>query len=212
MNLFLNTISEKAKLILFDDKKEIKSEFDFQILGNESEKLIWIIDDFLKRNNIDYKDLENLVVVAGPWSFTWIRTIVLLVNTINFVIKKNITTLNYFDLFDSYPIVKSSSKRDSFFKKDKNSEVEIIKNENILEYLSKNNITKIYWENKNLTPPLAPPLQEGNNKKSPLLGGDLEGGILEIFENIDYSAIIKKIKFDNKKIAQAIYIKKPSIS
>ena len=166
MNLFLNAVSEKAKLILFDDKREIKSEYDFQILGNESEKLIWIIDDFLKKNNIDYTDLENLVVVAGPGSFTWIRTIVLLINTINFVIKKNITSLNYFDLFKNYPIVKSSSKRDSFFKKDKTSEIEIIKNDELKKYLTENNITRIYWENKNLD--------------------------LEIFENIDYSAIIKK--------------------
>ena len=101
-------------------------------------------------NNLEYKDLENIVVFAGPGSFTWIRTISLLVNTINFVINKNITSLNFFDLYKNYPIIKSSSKRDSFFKKDESSKIEVIKNDDILEYLSKNNITKVYWENKNL--------------------------------------------------------------
>jgi len=187
MNLFLNAISTNWKLILFNNSREIISEFDFEILWNESEKLIGIIDEFLWKNKIEYKDLENIVVVAGPWSFTGIRTIVLLVNTINFVINKNITSLNYFDLFENYPIIKSSSRRDSFLKRDKNSEIEIIKNDEVLKYLTENNINNIYWENKNIEN-------------------------IEIFEKIDYSAIIKNIEFENMKIIKPIYIKKPSIS
>jgi hypothetical protein len=31
-------------------------------------------------------------------------------------------------------------------------------------------------------------------------------------EKIDYSSIIKQIKFDNKKQIEALYIKKPNIS
>ena len=197
MNLFLNAVSNNWKLILFDINKKIISEKDFQILWNESEKLIWIIDEFLDKNNMNYSDLENIVVVAGPWSFTWIRTIVLLVNTINFVIKKNITSLNYFDLFENFPVIKSSSKRDSFFKKDKNSEIEVIKNDDILEYLKQNNIKKLYWENKALT-------------QSLLWGREVAA--IKIFEKIDYCDIINKIEFKQEKIIKPIYIKKPSIS
>ena len=68
MNLFLNAVSNNWKLILFDANKKIISEKDFEILWNESEKLIWIIDEFLGKNTINYSDLENIVVIAGPWS------------------------------------------------------------------------------------------------------------------------------------------------
>jgi len=196
MNLFLNCVSNNWIIILFDENRKIISEKKIEILWNESEKLIEILDIFLKENNQKYRDFENIVVVAGPWSFTGIRTIVLLINTINFVIWKNITSLNYFDLFKDFPIIKSSSKRDSFFKKNKNSEIEIMKNEDILEYLKQNNITKIYWENKALTQ---------------YLPWGIEVATENIFEKIDYSAIIKNIEFQKEKIIKPIYIKKPSI-
>ena len=210
MNLFLNAVSTNWKLILFDKNREIISDYNFSILWNESEKLIWIIDDFLKQNNIKYSDLENLIVVAWPGSFTGIRTIVLMINTINFVIKKNITSLNYFDLFTDFPIIKSSSKRDSFLKKDKSSEIEIIKNDDLIKYLSENNIAKVYWENKNLLKLST----EGFNplNKNWTINSFNHLNNIEIFEKIDYSAIIKKIEFKSEKIINPIYIKKPSIS
>jgi hypothetical protein len=39
--------------------------------------------------------------------------------------------LTYFDLFQSYPIVKTSSKRDSFLKLSETSEIQIISNEDL---------------------------------------------------------------------------------
>jgi hypothetical protein len=58
--------------------------------------------------------------------------------------KINLTPISYFDLYDTYPIIKSSSKRDSFFKKDKNSSVEIIYNDKLEEFLKNENINTIY--------------------------------------------------------------------
>ena len=189
MNLFLNALTKNSKLILFNENKEILKQKDFEIMWNESEKLIGIIDDFLSENNTNYNDLENIVVVAGPGSFTGVRTIVLLINTINFVIKKNITSLNFFDLFDTYPIIKKSSKRDSFVKKAKESKIEIILNTDIKDYLEKQNIKTIYWE----------------------VNEDFFD-YLEISSIIDYDKVIKNINFDTKKLIDPIYIKKPSIS
>jgi hypothetical protein len=68
----------------------------------------------------------------------------LIVNTINFIIKKNIIPISYFDLFSYYPIIKSSSKNDCFVKFDKKSKIEIITNENILKKLKKDTINKIF--------------------------------------------------------------------
>ncbi len=189
MNLFINAVVKKWVLILFDDNRNIIFQKEIEVAWNESEKLIWLVDDFLKKSHLWYDDLENLVVVAWPGSFTWIRTIVLMVNTINFVIDKNITSISFFDLFNNYSIVKTSSKRDCFLKKDINSEIEIISNIDLIDYLLKNNINKIYgdfnpWDNKGI----------------------------ELIEKINYSDIIKNIKFQKEKIIEPLYIKKPSIS
>ncbi len=141
MNLFINTISSNSKFIIFDDKKNIKSEKTINIKWNESSRFIKELDIFLKESSLDYFDLENIVLVNGPWSFTWVRTIILAVNSINFIIKKSLTPISYFDLFKDFPIVKASSRRDCFFKKDKNSPIEIITNEEI-----EKNYKKAFWE------------------------------------------------------------------
>lgn len=189
MNLFLNAIQENGVIILFDSSRKIIFRKDIKVLWNESSKLINILNDFLNESNIDYKSLENIVVANWPWSFTGIRTIVLLINTINYVIKKHITTISYFDMFKKYPIVKPSSRRDYFLQKNKDSQIDIISNDNLKTYFIENNIDKVYWD---INIELYPNIQK--------------------FDIIDYSYIIKNIKLDTKKIIRPLYIKKPSIS
>ena len=198
MNIFIDTISIPCTLILFNNKRDIIDITSSQIKWNESSTLISIIDNFLRNNNINYNNLDNIVVVNWPWSFTWIRTTILVVNTINYIIKKNITTISYFDLFDNYPIIKTSSKRDSFIKFSSNWDIEILTNEYIFNKLNSNNICEIYWEVNN----------------------DLYKGI-KILDKIKYENIIKNIsynkfswgiKFQKLKKAIPLYIKKPNIS
>ena len=185
MILFINTVSKNSYFWLFDMERNLISEKYFEIKWNESSQLLPNLDAFLKENNLNYFSLENIVFVNWPGSFTWVRTVVLAVNTINFIINKNLTPLNFFELFNNYPIIKSSSKRDSFFKKDKNSEVEILTNDEIISYLEKNNIKEIFWD------------------------ANLEN--TKILEKIDYCDIIKHINLQNLKKAEALYIKKPNI-
>jgi tRNA A37 threonylcarbamoyladenosine modification protein TsaB len=189
MNLFVNTISSFWKIILFDEKRKIISEDSWEVVWNESSTIIPKIDEILQKNNLEYKDLENIVLVNGPWSFTWVRTTTLAINTINFVIKKNITTLNYFDLFNKYPICRFSSKRDCFVKFSKNSEIEILENKEFLKRLEQDNISEVYWE-----------------WNSSFFND------IKIFDIINYSDIINTVKFDKIKRAEAFYIKKPNIS
>jgi hypothetical protein len=49
-----------------------------------------------------------------------VRTTVLAANSINYIINKNMTALSFFDLHNTYPIIKASSKRDCFVQKEKN--------------------------------------------------------------------------------------------
>ncbi|MFK7779749.1 MAG: tRNA (adenosine(37)-N6)-threonylcarbamoyltransferase complex dimerization subunit type 1 TsaB [Candidatus Gracilibacteria bacterium] len=189
MNLFIDTISKLATIILFNNEREIIGSLSWDIKGNESSTLIPQIDKLLKNNNVIYSGLNNIVVVNGPGSFTGIRTTVLAANSINYIIKKNMTAISYFDLHSAYPIIKSSSKRDCFFKQDKNSNIEIISNENLLNLLNNSGIKKVYGE--------------AETKLFP---------DIEIFEKIDYVSIIKQIELTNVKQISALYIKKPNIS
>ena len=98
MILFINTVAKNSYLWLFDEKRNLIKETYFEITWNESSLLLPKIEDFLKENNFDYPEIKNFVLVNWPWSFTWIRTVVLAINTINFITKQSITPINYFDL------------------------------------------------------------------------------------------------------------------
>lgn len=187
MNIFLDTVSPKNALILFNDDKKILSKYFFDVRLNESTLLIEEFDNFLKNNNLKYSDLENIVLVNWPWSFTWIRTTVLLVNTINFVINKHITTINYFELFEKYPIIKSSSKRDSFVKYTLDSEVLVLQNDVLEQELFKKSIFEVSWDINFLKE-------------------------IKVNSEVNYDKIIKNIQFKNIKIATPAYFKKPSIT
>jgi hypothetical protein len=69
----------------------------------------------------------------------------LVANTLSYIFENiKLTPVSYFDLFENYPIQKASSKRDLFVKKSKNNIIEIVKNEDYIQYLSDNNIKEIY--------------------------------------------------------------------
>lgn len=89
-------------------------------------------------------------------------------------------------MFENYPIVKSSSKRDLFVKYTKSDTIQIVQNEELL----------------------VPDTQ--------IVYGDSEvtrfDESLEIRTHIDYTVIIKNIILEKKKILEPLYIKKPNIS
>lgn len=186
MNLFIDTLSPKNCFLLFTEERKVIDELYFDIRWNESTQLIKKADEFLEKNNISYFDLKNIVFVNGPGSFTWVRTTTLFVNSINFIIKKNITTLTYFDLFSKYPIIKTSSKRDSFVQWNKHDEISIIPNDELSDFSSSGTV---YWD-----------------------AFFLEEKWISVISEINYYDIIFHLSFDNKKLANPFYIKKPNIS
>jgi hypothetical protein len=117
-----------------------------------------------------------------------VRTIVLVVNSLGFLHNIKLTDISYFDLFENFPIIKSSSRRDSFVKKDNNSDIEIIQNTDLEIDFEENNIDEIYGESNYIFENVS------------------------IVEKINYSAIIQDVEFQNKKKIEALYIKKPNIS
>lgn len=188
MNIFINAVTKNGVLILFNENKKILFSKEIEILWNESSKLTTLIDIFLKENNIKYFDLENIVVVNWPWSFTWVRTIVLAINSINFIINKNITSLSFFDLFENYPIIKSSSRRDLFVKYKKSDKILIVKNDDFINSIKDNKI--VYWD----------------------LSNNILSEEINTISKIDYKKIIENINFEKNKLIEPLYIKKPNIS
>lgn len=193
MILFIDTISKPCFIWLFSENKILIDSKIYDITGNESMTLNPNINELLKKNNISYFDLENIVLVNWPWSFTWIRTAVLVANTINFIINKRMTWINYFEMYKfafewKYPIIKDSSRRDLFIQKSDISEIEIIPNEDLINYLKENNISEIYWDTN---------IELENIKK---------------ISSIDYVKVLNKIKLEDKNKLEAFYMKKPNIS
>jgi len=189
MNLLLDSLSSPATLALFNSKRIITAKKIVNIALNESSKLIDEINTFLSENKIDVSDIENIIITNWPGWFTWVRTVTLIANTLAFRSNITLTPISYFDLYNTYPIVKCSSKRDVFIQKWVSSEIEIISNESCIEYLNSNNITQIY----------------GDFEK-------YENTDIIILKVPDYKEIIKTIQFQKQKQIEALYIKKPNIS
>jgi hypothetical protein len=187
MNLFVNAVCENGMLILFDSSRHITSKMSLNILWNESSQIINCIQKFLSESKVVYNDIENIVVVNGPWSFTGLRTIVLALNSLNYIIQKDMTSMSYFDLFESYPIIKNSSKRDLFVKALKNDIISIISNDTFLETFE---WKKCYWS---------------------LWNNMLSQKVFPI-EEINYEWVIKNIIFEKYSLISPLYIKKPNIS
>jgi tRNA A37 threonylcarbamoyladenosine modification protein TsaB len=189
MNLFLQAITDPGILILFDDTRFIIAKQNFSLLWKESSSLLREIEQFLAKQDLQTLDLNHIIVVNGPGSFTGIRSIVLIVNTLSFIFPHlKLTPLSYFDLFSWFPVVKQSSKRDIFVQFSQAEIIEIIGNTTFLEKLKERGVLKIFWDAK-------------------IDLGDI------FLENIpDYDTLCKTIVLQQKKRIEPLYIKKPNIS
>lgn len=190
VNVFIDAVSSNGMICVFNDKREILCRKDISMVWQESKLLLITIYEFLKENNLKCEDIVKMVVVNGPGSFTGIRTVTLIVNAIGYIYKNILfTPVSFFELYDTYPIVKASSKRDVFIKKTKSSPIEIMQNEEVLQYLKENNIQTIY----------------GNVDKNVF-------NDIVVAPGINYDIIIKNIEYKDEQRVQALYIKKPNIS
>jgi tRNA A37 threonylcarbamoyladenosine modification protein TsaB len=189
MNVLIDAVSQNGVLFLFNNERQIVDSFKMNIAWNEVQNLGKHIITFLEKNNQKVENLENIVVVHGPGSFTGIRTIVLIVNTYVFVYPHIcITPVSYFELFEDFPIIKPSSKRDVFIKKSSNSDIEILSNEELNSFLQAEKIQKI--------------------------SGDMAEWYfwdIALENQPNYAILCKNIVFQEKKRIEPLYIKKPNI-
>ena len=188
MYLFFDGVSSRWYIALFSEEREILWEKYFEISGNESTKTIPLIDEFMSSQSMSYDDIKNIVCVSWPGSFTWIRTLSLVVNTISYLYPHILLTwVNFFDMYQNYPIVKASSKRDLFVKYENSATIQVQQNQDFIEHFTWNTI---YWDIQ----------QEQIINK------------YRVRQGIDYASYIKNVTLWSEKRIAPLYIKKPNIS
>ncbi len=188
MYLFFDGVSSQGYIWLFDSQKKYLASDRFHIAWNESTQTIPIIDAFMQEQNISYEDIENIVTLIGPWSFTGIRTISLVVNTLSYIYPNIfLTPYSFFDLYQNFPIVKASSKRDLFVKWQKSATIEIVQN---ADFESRCEESAIYGD-----------INLERFKKN-----------FSIKDTRDYTQIFQNIVLQKQKQISPLYIKKPNIS
>jgi tRNA A37 threonylcarbamoyladenosine modification protein TsaB len=84
MYLFIDALSSQAfLLLLFNKQLKIVAQKKYSSKG---ERFLLLINRFLKLNKVSLKQIKGILVVRGPGSFSQIRAILSIVNTINFVL------------------------------------------------------------------------------------------------------------------------------
>ncbi len=95
--LAINTASSITAIALLDKDKNILGQETWQSQKNEAEMLLPEIDEMLKKNMLDFDDLDSVLVVSGPGSFTGLRVGVTVANTIAYLNKANLYAVNTFE-------------------------------------------------------------------------------------------------------------------
>ncbi len=90
--LFISTYDELVTIALLDNGKELSKK---EKLSNRSHSMILVptIEEILKENNIDTKDLNEVIVVSGPGSFTGVRLGITVAKTLAYTLSIPIKTI-----------------------------------------------------------------------------------------------------------------------
>ncbi len=79
MKLYIDT-SDREKVIVGIDK----AKFETSLEARNSQKILYFIDEILKRNNFTVQDIKEIKVNTGPGSFTGLRIGIAIANTLAF--------------------------------------------------------------------------------------------------------------------------------
>ncbi|MFC1632530.1 tRNA (adenosine(37)-N6)-threonylcarbamoyltransferase complex dimerization subunit type 1 TsaB [Patescibacteria group bacterium] len=108
MFLIIDTSASKTLIALADAKKVIDSEI-WEAGRNLSIDLLPKIDALLEKNAISGEELESLVVLSGPGSYTGLRIGVTLVNALGFAWKISVKGVNRFEAWENFYDIKAAA-------------------------------------------------------------------------------------------------------
>ena len=86
MTLSIDT-SDNRKIIISigNETKKLEIEEGFKYL--KSEKCLLLVDELLKENNLQFKEINAIKVNTGPGSFTGLRVGIAIANALGFLLK-----------------------------------------------------------------------------------------------------------------------------
>ncbi len=90
--LFISTYSDIITIGLLNDGKEIIKKEKKSLRGH-SELIVPTIDEILKENNLTPKELNEIIVVSGPGSFTGVRLGITVAKTLAYTLNIPIKTI-----------------------------------------------------------------------------------------------------------------------
>lgn len=98
MKILLIDTSTSNILVSILDENKILYLYNEKIISNMSSKILPIIDNGLKEQNLKLNDINKIFVVNGPGSFTGIRVGVTVAKTIAWTLKKEIVPISSLEL------------------------------------------------------------------------------------------------------------------
>ena len=186
ISLFIDTSLSDVSIALIKDNKLI-SEIKNSIPGQHSVYVTKYVDDILKENNLSAKDVDEIIVVNGPGSFTGIRI--------------GVTIAKIFAYLQKIRIVSITSLQARAIGNKSNHILSIIdaKHNNYYIGLYDNNYNKIIEKFSNITE-----IEEIKSKYLPLIVDPSNPYHIE--EIIKYS---KNLNNENPHAVNPIYLKLP---
>jgi len=98
--LGLDTTKKSAMIFLIDGDKNIVNVLNEN--EKQSENLMIHIDEVLKANNIELKDIDSFAIVTGPGSFTGIRVGMATIKAFSYALGKPVIAFNMFELVSKF--------------------------------------------------------------------------------------------------------------
>ncbi len=97
ISLFLNTSSNFLNIGLFKNNKLIDSLYK-QLDKDLSKETLYLIKNMLDKNNLTPKDLDEIICVKGPGSFTGLRVGVTIAKTMAYFMNKSLYSTSSLDV------------------------------------------------------------------------------------------------------------------
>ena len=147
INLFIDT-SRRSLSVALTDGNNIIVKKNIESYSKHSNYLMNTLNDMFKENNLKPSDIDNIIVLNGPGSFTGVRVGVTVAKTIAWTLSKKLyllTTLQALKLHASNDVVISV-----FFDKNTSSYVGIYDEEDTIGYMNIDD-EKLNIVNKNIT-------------------------------------------------------------
>lgn len=160
--LAINTASSNTAIALINslENPKILDQDTWQSDKNEAESLLPKINEMLKKHDLHFDQLDEILAISGPGSFTGLRVGVTVANTISYLNKSKLYAVNTFEYWwtayekdfnvENSALLIFAGRRGVYVSlspnnTDENS-VKIINIDELEEYLSSNNIKFIFGD------------------------------------------------------------------